>query len=292
LRWRSCCPLLGLASARSAYAASGDCTTSGTTVTCTVTYTGAAQTWSVPDGVTQATFTVYGAQSGSIDGFGTGGGGGATTATLPATAGQNLQIIVGGQGVMPPIDGGFNGERDRGAGGGLTGADGADGIGGEGGGGASQTAGGTGGSGVLSCTSPANGASRSFGVGGAAGFAAGGGGGGYYGGGRSGGGGGGSGFGPAGATFEAGVRSGNGQVIISYSTDSSAPTASPSQSPAANANGWNKSEVTVTSNWADAGSGIDSATSTTSSTSSSEGAQTLSASCADTVGNTWTVSGT
>ena len=41
---------MGLA-ATPAYAASGDCTTSGATVTCTYTYTGAAQTWIVPAGV-------------------------------------------------------------------------------------------------------------------------------------------------------------------------------------------------------------------------------------------------
>lgn len=41
-----------------------DCVTSGTTVTCTDTYTGAAQTATVPVGVSQATFEVYGAQGG------------------------------------------------------------------------------------------------------------------------------------------------------------------------------------------------------------------------------------
>src|SRR5262245_36644944 len=53
-------PLLGLA-ATPALAASGDCTTSGITVTCTFDYTGAAQTWMVPAGVTEATFDLFGA---------------------------------------------------------------------------------------------------------------------------------------------------------------------------------------------------------------------------------------
>src|SRR5206468_5507516 len=65
-------------------------------------------------------------------------------------------------------------------------------------------------------------------------------------------------------------------------------TASPTQSPAANAAGWNKSDVTVAWNWADepGGSGIDTANCTTSSVSSGEGNPiTLAASCADQAGN-------
>lgn len=71
--------------------------------------------------------------------------------------------------------------------------------------------------------------------------------------------------------------------------DSTAPTASPSQSPAANGAGWNKSDVTVAWNWADdqGGSGIDPANCTTSSVSSGEGDPiTLNASCTDQAGNT------
>jgi hypothetical protein len=81
---------------------------------------------------------------------------------------------------------------------------------------------------------------------------------------------------------------------VSYTvvqTDASAPTAAPTQSPAANGNGWNKTDVTVTWNWADetGGSGIDTANCTTSSTSSGSGAAVvLSASCADLAGNTGT----
>ena len=41
--------------------AAPSCTTSGTTVTCTFSYTGAADTWTVPPDVTSATFDLYGA---------------------------------------------------------------------------------------------------------------------------------------------------------------------------------------------------------------------------------------
>src|SRR5262245_21730328 len=56
-------PLLGLA-ATPAQAASGDCVTASGQTTCTFTYTGAAQTWTVPADVTQATFTFVGAPGG------------------------------------------------------------------------------------------------------------------------------------------------------------------------------------------------------------------------------------
>lgn len=73
-------------------------------------------------------------------------------------------------------------------------------------------------------------------------------------------------------------------VIVS---DATAPTASPTQSPAANANGWNNTGATVTWNWADkaGGLGVDLANCTTTSVSSGEGAQTLNASCSDLAGN-------
>jgi uncharacterized delta-60 repeat protein len=74
--------------------------------------------------------------------------------------------------------------------------------------------------------------------------------------------------------------------------DSLAPTASPTQSPAANGAGWNKTDVTVTWNWADnaGGSGIDNANCTTSTVSSSEGNITLNEMCKDLAGNTGTAS--
>ena len=71
--------------------------------------------------------------------------------------------------------------------------------------------------------------------------------------------------------------------------DSIAPTASPTQSPAANAAGWNNTNVTVTWNWTDnaGGSGIDPANCTTSTVSSGEGAAVaVNATCKDLAGNT------
>ncbi len=87
-------PLCHLATPEVAHAASGDCVTSGSQqATCTYTFIGAAQTWIVPDGVTQATFDLYGAQGGG----GNGGRGGRVTATLAVTPGAIYQIRVGGQ---------------------------------------------------------------------------------------------------------------------------------------------------------------------------------------------------
>ncbi len=62
--------------------------------------------------------------------------------------------------------------------------------------------------------------------------------------------------------------------------DRTPPTASPTQSPAANTAGWNNGDVTVSWNWSDAG-GIDTANCTTSSTSSGEGTINLTATCRD-----------
>ena len=74
--------------------------------------------------------------------------------------------------------------------------------------------------------------------------------------------------------------------------DTTAPSASPSQSPVASG-GWNNSDVTVNWNWTDnaGGSGIDTANCTTSSTSTGEGNPiTLDATCKDLAGNTGTAS--
>ena len=217
------------------------------------------------------------------------------------------------------VRGGAFGLADRllvaGGGGGTgsvdTGAAGAGGYpngGTSGGGGGTQTAGGVGGVGA------ANGSAGSLGQGGAGGSltgpgtrGGGGGGGGYYGGGGGGGstdtsgnGGGGSSYATPAATnvsFQNGVRSQNGQVIISYSQplpDTTAPVANPTQSPAAAPSGWNNSNVTVTWNWSDPStssgsiSGIDPANCTTSSVSSGSGTINLSATCKDKAGNTGT----
>jgi hypothetical protein len=74
--------------------------------------------------------------------------------------------------------------------------------------------------------------------------------------------------------------------------DTTPPTASPTQDPAANAYGWNKTDVTVTWNWTDneGGSGIDTSQCTTSTISSGEGEITLYATCKDLVGNTGSAS--
>jgi len=92
-------------------AASGDCVNNAGTLTCTYTFTGAAQSWTVPAGVTQATFVVDGAQGGlgQLAGGtqGTGGLGARAQATFAVSAGQIYQLMVGGTGAVTA--GGFNG---------------------------------------------------------------------------------------------------------------------------------------------------------------------------------------
>jgi hypothetical protein len=84
-------------------------------------YTGAAQTWTVPAGVTQATFDVYGAVGGDLrPDFTRGGLGGRATATLLVSPGDTITIVVGGAGEdvdtcqNRPPNGGFNGGGDGG----------------------------------------------------------------------------------------------------------------------------------------------------------------------------------
>ena len=237
----------------------------------TFDYTGAAQTWQVPAGITSITIECWGAQGG-ISSFGDiGGKGGYAKGTLAVTPGQSLNVFVGGVGgnngstinafngggrpygssaggggacdvrsggtalanrVIVAAGGGGGGEGRSvgggagGNGGGTTGTDGipANGTGNNGFGG-SQTAGGAGGNGGWGA-----GGNGSLGAGGdsaGGGYAdGGGGGGGYYGGGGgapqgtgyAGGGGGGSSYigGVASGTTTAGIRSGNGQVVITY----------------------------------------------------------------------------
>jgi Bacterial Ig-like domain (group 3)/Glycine rich protein len=78
-------------------------------------YTGAAQTWTVPASVTQASFDVLGAQGGSNNASAAGGLGGEATATLTVVPGQVIEILVGGQGANGA--GGFNGGGDASSGG-------------------------------------------------------------------------------------------------------------------------------------------------------------------------------
>ena len=144
----------------------------------TFSVTGAAQTWTVPAGVTSATFDLYGA-SGGGDASPTAtafrrGLGGRATATIAVTPGDSIQVNVGGQGTQ--ITGGFNG-GGTGTGGGGTGTPG------NGGGGASDirvgdttlddrvlVAGGGGGAGTVRCQpGPPNATSSGGGGGGAEG---------------------------------------------------------------------------------------------------------------------------
>jgi Glycine rich protein len=90
-------------------------------------YTGASQAWTVPTGVTQATFDVFGAAGGGFTDFPfVRGLGGHATATLAVTPGDVIHINVGGEGTTaagqlnPP--GGFNGGGDGGLGSGGGGA--------------------------------------------------------------------------------------------------------------------------------------------------------------------------
>jgi uncharacterized repeat protein (TIGR01451 family) len=68
--------------------------------------------------------------------------------------------------------------------------------------------------------------------------------------------------------------------------DTVGPADAPVVSPAANAAGWNNTDVSVAWHWTDSGSGVDPAHCTQQSTSSGEGVQSLGASCADVAGNT------
>ncbi|WP_165494946.1 PxKF domain-containing protein [Actinomadura roseirufa] len=88
--------------------------------TATFSYTGAAQTFTVPAGVTSITVDASGAQgSAGEEGGGAGGLGGQAQATLTVTPGQVLQVNVGGSGGFG--GGGAGGPAAPGAGGGSGG---------------------------------------------------------------------------------------------------------------------------------------------------------------------------
>ena len=79
----------------------------------TFSYTGSAQTWTAPSGVSSITFDVQGAQGGDADksrytGAQYGGFGGRVQGTLSVTAGNTYQIYVGGKGGLA-TSGGWNG---------------------------------------------------------------------------------------------------------------------------------------------------------------------------------------
>ena len=94
-------PLLGPAEPTVVHAAGPTCTASGTTTTCTFDYTGAAQSWAVPGGVSQATFDLYGAAGADTGGSALAGGKGAhVQATVAVTACQVLGVYIGGQAIF------------------------------------------------------------------------------------------------------------------------------------------------------------------------------------------------
>jgi hypothetical protein len=100
---------------------------SGTTATITCRYSGQSQFWVVPAGVSQASFTLYGAKggdgaSGASDG-GAGGLGAVVTGTLSISAGTGLVVNVGQAGSPssgPTFGGGGAGGDNGGAGGGAS----------------------------------------------------------------------------------------------------------------------------------------------------------------------------
>jgi glycine rich protein len=249
----------GLAAA--AFAAPASATTQ------TFAYTGVAQTWVVPPGVTQATFDLRGASGGA--------NGGRATASIPLTPGESVQVNVGGSGSSGGFNGGGQSEvspgggatdiriggtalTDRvlvagGGGGGMSappipggqpaGGGGGGGLNGQMGGAVLDGAGGPGGTQTGGGGSFCGTGSGTLGKGGDSlpgSTPGGGGGGGYYGGGAGclGGGGGGSGYGPIGTQFETGTSGGNGSATVEYVAAPDAPpsisglTVSPRRFPA------------------------------------------------------------
>jgi hypothetical protein len=109
-----------------ARAVDGNCQTSGSEVVCTFGTPGAS-IWTVPEGVTQATYAVSGAQGGSggglTDSGGQGGLGGEAKATFSnLQPSSQLLVNVGGSNVGPDGGGGFapGGTPRGGAGGGAS----------------------------------------------------------------------------------------------------------------------------------------------------------------------------
>src|ERR1700722_1674099 len=78
-----------------AYADTG-CVSSGTTTVTVSCPVGTTDSWTVPSGVTEATFTVIGGSGGSS--FGQGGPGGELQATLAVASGSTYDIEVGAAG--------------------------------------------------------------------------------------------------------------------------------------------------------------------------------------------------
>jgi Glycine rich protein len=115
--------------------AAPSCTTSGANTVCTFSTPG-ADTFTVPAGVTEASFDVFGAQGGGLPGQSVGGLGGRARAELALTPRATVTVVVGGAG--GPI-GACDAQETPGAGGVNGGASGGSGFcEGAGGGGASD----------------------------------------------------------------------------------------------------------------------------------------------------------
>ncbi len=229
--------------------AGGDTTCESSTLV--YAYTGADQTFHVPDGITRVTVKAWGA-GGSAYGS-KGACGGFAAGDLNVTPGEDLRIVVGGPGgdsaaygggaaSWPYLGGGgmsavvradasllvagagggggYGGTSSGGAGGGLEGGGGSDGGYCTGGGGGTATAGGAaGGPGGSPGTAGQGGAGASLAAGGGGGYFGGGGGGGdnnCSSGGYGGGGGGGSSLVPADGVTEAGSSTAGGATDVDY----------------------------------------------------------------------------
>jgi hypothetical protein len=112
------------------------CSTTGTEVTCVFAFTGTAEAWTVPSDVSQATFTLQGADGGKGNWQpGSGGHGGRVTFTRAIAPGDVIDVSVGGRGsdALRTGERGSGGFGGGGAGGSTTGSEA-----GGGGGGASR----------------------------------------------------------------------------------------------------------------------------------------------------------
>ena len=94
------------------------CSAASGTVTCTFSFTGAAQSFTVPSGVNSITVAAFGAQGGD----GAGGLGGEAQAVFAVSPGAAVEVLVGGQGgtstgAQTGAAGGFNGGGAGGDGG-------------------------------------------------------------------------------------------------------------------------------------------------------------------------------
>ncbi len=230
----------------------------GTQVTCTFTFTGSAQSFTVPEGITSLAVTATGGRGGNSQTI-LGGAAAVATGQLTVAAGDALYIQVGGNGGDGNGQAGYNGGGAGGTGasggggasdvrtgtgeladrqivaaggggagdtyiggaGNLMGPAGGPGGGGGGGGGGTDVAGGVGGNGG---TDP-HGSPGEAGAGGAGAGTGGGGGGGWFGGGGGaenyggGGGGGGSSYAPGG-TFSVAGADAVSSVVITYGAGS------------------------------------------------------------------------